>query len=81
MNAPVVDASALQPPDPVPVHSWIGVRVTLEAITRRARKSERNAWEVDDLTVPVAGSWQAKVAILIDDFEQATLEGTIAIRP
>lgn len=53
----------------------------IEAITRRARKSAWNAWEVDGLTVPVAGSWQAKVTILIDDFEQATLEGTIAVRP
>ncbi|WP_262266307.1 copper resistance CopC/CopD family protein [Microvirga yunnanensis] len=53
----------------------------IEAIIRPARRSARNAWEVYGLTVPVAGTWQARVAILIDDFEQATLEGTIAIRP
>lgn len=32
MNALVVDASALHPPDPVPVRSWMGVRATLLAV-------------------------------------------------
>jgi len=53
----------------------------IEAITRRARKSDGSAWEIDNLAVPVAGSWQAKVTILVDDFDTATLEGSITVRP
>ena len=53
----------------------------IEAITRQAVRSERNAWEVDALPLPVPGPWQAKVSILIDDFEQATLEGTVTVGP
>ena len=53
----------------------------IEAITRQAVRSERNAWEVDALPLPVQGPWQAKVSILIDDFEQATLEGTVTVGP
>ena len=54
----------------------------IEAITRQAVRSERNAWEVDALPLcPLAGPWQAKVSILINDFEQATLEGTVTVGP
>jgi copper transport protein len=53
----------------------------IEAITRQAHKAGRNAWEVDPLVLPLAGTWEAKVGILIDDFEKASLDGTISIRP
>jgi copper transport protein len=53
----------------------------IEAITRQARKAGRNGWEVDPLVLPLAGTWEAKVGILIDDFERANLDGTISIRP
>jgi copper transport protein len=53
----------------------------IEALIRKARKSGRNEWEVENLTLPLTGAWQAKVSILIDDFEKADLEGTISVRP
>jgi copper transport protein len=36
---------------------------------------------VDPLVLPLAGMWEATVGILIDDFEKASLDGTISIRP
>jgi copper transport protein len=53
----------------------------IEALIRKARKSGRNEWEVENLTLPLAGTWQAKVSILVDDFEKTDLEGTISVRP
>jgi copper transport protein len=53
----------------------------IEALIRKARKSGRNAWEVENLTLPLAGAWQAKVSILVDDFAKADLEGTISVMP
>lgn len=51
----------------------------IEAITRHAHKAEPNGWEVDTLVLPLAGAWQVKVEILIDDFEKVRLEGSIMV--
>lgn len=53
----------------------------IEPIKRRARKAERDGWEVDTLVLVSAGVWQTKVEILIDDFEKASLAGEIVVRP
>lgn len=52
----------------------------IEPLARQARKGGRNAWEVDGLVLPVAGTWQVKVGILVNDFEKADLEGTVTLR-
>jgi copper transport protein len=53
----------------------------IEAIARPARQDGRQGWLVDGLVVPQAGAWQVKVDILVDDFEKASLEGSITVRP
>ncbi|QRM27672.1 CopD family protein [Microvirga sp. VF16] len=53
----------------------------IEPIKRRARKAEHDGWEIDALVLAPAGVWQTKVEILIDDFEKASLEGKIVVRP
>jgi copper transport protein len=53
----------------------------IEAITRPARQVGRQRWLVDDLVLPQAGAWQVRLGILVDNFEKASLEGIISIRP
>ena len=49
-------------------------------VERQARRAERS-WEVDGLVLPLAGPWQVKVEILVNDFEKASLEGNVTLRP
>lgn len=51
----------------------------IEPIRRSARLVE-GSWRVQDLVVPFAGRWTARLDILVSDFEMVTLEGEIAIR-
>jgi len=53
----------------------------IEAIARPARPDGRQGWLVDGLVVPLPGAWQVKVDILVDDFEKASLDGSITVRP
>jgi copper transport protein len=53
----------------------------IEAITRLARQEGHQGWQVDGLVLPQAGTWQVRLGILVDDFEKASLEGSIGIRP
>jgi len=53
----------------------------IEPITRPARQDGSEGWLVDGLVLPKAGVWQAKVDILVDDFEKTSLDGNISIRP
>jgi copper transport protein len=53
----------------------------IEPIRRKASKGENSAWNVGDLALPLAGTWNVRVDILIDDFNITKLEGTIEIRP
>jgi copper transport protein len=61
------------------------VRVTLannpagiEPIRRPATRINETEWRVDNITIPVAGSWTVKVDILVSDF-QITIEGTVRV--
>lgn len=49
-------------------------------LERQAQRVERG-WEVDGLVLPLAGPWQLRVEILVSDFEKASLEGSITLRP
>lgn len=53
----------------------------IEPIERPAVKAGRNEWSVDGLVLPLPGPWQIKVEVLVDDFEKASLEGLVTIRP
>ena len=51
----------------------------IEPIERRAVRTEDGVWQVDSLTIPVAGHWQIEVAVLISDFDKAQLDTTVEI--
>jgi len=53
----------------------------IEAIRREAKKPGDGTWRIDDLTLPVAGRWHARIDILVSDFELVKLEDVIEIRP
>lgn len=53
----------------------------IEPIEHPAVKAGRNEWSVDGLVLPLSGTWQVKVEVLVDDFEKASLEGLVTIRP
>ncbi|WP_262268341.1 copper resistance CopC/CopD family protein [Microvirga yunnanensis] len=55
--------------------------VGIEPIARQAQNMGRDGWQVDGLVLPMAGPWQIRVEILINDFEKASLAGTLTIRP
>lgn len=55
--------------------------VGIGPLERRARKAGRDRWEADSIALPVGGPWQVKVEILVNDFEKASLEGVLTIRP
>ena len=49
-------------------------------ISRLAHKPGDGSWQVDDLTIPVAGRWQARLEILVSDTELLKLDGEIDLR-
>ena len=36
-------------------------------------------WRIDDLRIPVAGRWNLRVEILINDFEKRIIEDTVTL--
>lgn len=53
----------------------------IEPIRRKAVKGADAVWRIDALAIPIAGRWQVRIDILIDDFRIAKLEDAIDIRP
>jgi copper transport protein len=53
----------------------------IEPLKREAKKPGDGTWRVDDLVIPVAGRWNARLDILVSDFDMVQVEGPIAIRP
>lgn len=53
----------------------------IEPIRREARHIDGVVWRVDGLTLPVSGTWQAKVDILVTEFSQVTLEAPLTLPP
>ncbi|CCV16285.1 copper resistance CopC/CopD family protein [Mesorhizobium sp. STM 4661] len=52
----------------------------IEPIKRPATKPGDGTWRVDDLVIPVAGRWTARLEILLSDFEMVKIEAPIDIR-
>ena len=52
----------------------------IEPLERRARRTA-GEWQVDGLVMPLAGPWQVRVEILVNDFEKVSLEGTLTLKP
>lgn len=53
----------------------------IEPIRRPMAKKADGEWHAEPLTLPVAGTWRARIDVLISDFEMAKLEGEILIKP
>jgi len=53
----------------------------IEPIRRKAVKGADAVWRIEALAIPIAGRWQVRIDILIDDFRIAKLEDAIDIRP
>jgi len=51
----------------------------LDAIVRPAALHSDGSWRATDIPVPLAGLWDLRVEILIDDFEKTTIAGTVKI--
>lgn len=52
----------------------------IEPIKRPATKPGDGTWRVDDLMIPLPGRWNARLDILISDFEIVKIEAPIDIR-
>lgn len=52
----------------------------IEPLRRAARRQQDGRWRVDMGSLPLsgAGRWQLSIDILVDDFEQTTLEGMLS---
>jgi copper transport protein len=53
----------------------------IEPLKREAKKPGDGTWKIDDLVIPVAGRWTARLDILVSDFDMVQIEGPIDIRP
>jgi copper transport protein len=53
----------------------------IEPMERKAARMRDGQWRAEGLILPVAGRWQVRVDVLISDFEKATLEDGVEIRP
>ncbi|TIS31910.1 MAG: copper resistance protein CopC, partial [Mesorhizobium sp.] len=52
----------------------------IEPIKRPATKRGDGTWRVDDLVIPLPGRWNARLDILVSDFEMVKIEAPIDIR-
>ncbi|RWD71478.1 copper resistance CopC/CopD family protein [Mesorhizobium sp.] len=52
----------------------------IEPIKRPARKPGDGTWRVDNLLIPLPGRWNARLDILVSDFEAVKIEAPIDIR-
>nr|WP_246728394.1 CopD family protein [Microvirga terricola] len=53
----------------------------IEPIERQAKRTGDGTWQVDNLVIPMPGRWRVRVDALITDFQKATLDGDVDIRP
>lgn len=53
----------------------------IEAIHARATHAAGALWRADRVLLPAAGRWTISVAVLLDEFTQARLEGTVRLDP
>ncbi|MDX0537438.1 copper resistance protein CopC [Sinorhizobium medicae] len=52
----------------------------VEPFRRQAVRLNEGTWRIDDMTIPLPGTWRVRVEILISDFEKVSLEEQINIR-
>jgi copper transport protein len=49
----------------------------IEPLRLRAQHIEATIWRIEDVRIPFPGRWQARVEILISDFEKVAIEDDI----
>lgn len=52
----------------------------IEPIRRLAVNGGEGSWMIDGLALPVAGTWQVRVAVLVTDFDLVNLDGDVTLR-
>ncbi len=50
-------------------------------LKREAKKPGDGTWRINNLVIPVAGRWTARLDILVSDFDMVQIEAPIDIRP
>jgi copper transport protein len=53
----------------------------IEAIRKTAHAAGDGRWAVDDLVLPVAGTWKVEIGVLVSDFDLVQMSGEVVIRP
>jgi copper transport protein len=51
----------------------------IESVRRIATDAGEGNWRIDDLRIPLAGRWDVRVDILINDFEKVVLEEKVEL--
>jgi copper transport protein len=51
----------------------------IESIRRRGAAMGESTWRIDNLTIPVAGQWNVRMEVLVNDFEKVMLEETVRL--
>lgn len=51
----------------------------IEPLQRQAIRVEDGHWHVEGLTFPVGGAWTVRLNVLVSDFENLPLEGTLTV--
>jgi copper transport protein len=51
----------------------------IELIRRKARRVTAASWVIDDLTIPVPGSWLVRIDLLVSDFEKISIRTTLTV--
>jgi copper transport protein len=51
----------------------------IEAVRRRGTRTAESTWRTEDLRIPVAGQWDLRVEVLVNDFEKVTLEEAVSL--
>ncbi len=53
----------------------------IEPFRQQAVRRDEATWRIDQMTIPLAGTWRVRVDVLISDFDKVSLEDQISIRP
>ena len=51
----------------------------IEPVRRRATDAGGATWRIADLRIPLAGRWDVRLDILVNDFEKVVLEEKVAL--
>ena len=48
-------------------------------VRRLGTRTGENTWRIDDLRIPIAGRWNVRVDILVNEFEKVTIEDAVML--